>query len=156
MTTTIDRPIRFTGTEEERQANRATHHFVMTDPEEPYECIDCASREYHAAADYPCGVEPPREVVVTGAPKPCPVSTRQFTWLADQRTYVGEISSTYGLGRVYDDACDEGLTLVSAKTGREVVFVVTETGVREGEIFDWTLRPAYDKYLDVTIKLLND
>jgi hypothetical protein len=57
-------------------------------------------------------------------------------------SYVGEISDTDGFGRVYDDACDEGLTLVSQRTGREVVFVVDRTEVRDGEVVSWRLIPA--------------
>lgn len=73
---------------------------------------------------------------------PAPISMRQFSYDPSTRTFTGEISSTHGFGRVYDDACDEGLTLVSAKTGREVVFVVERTEYRDGEIVSWTLKPA--------------
>jgi hypothetical protein len=59
------RPVRFKGTEEERLANRATHHFVSYG-EEPPECVDCLARSYHATADYPCGTEAPREVLDDG------------------------------------------------------------------------------------------
>lgn len=60
---TINRPVAFPGTEEERLANRATHSFFVYDPEEPMECMNCCARTYHVAADYPCGQEPPRETV---------------------------------------------------------------------------------------------
>ena len=42
------------------------------------------------------------------------------------------MSSLNGLGRVYDDACDLGLTLVSHKTGREIVFAMYRE-IRDGE-----------------------
>jgi hypothetical protein len=64
---TVNRPVEFPGTDEERRANRATHHFASYDHEEPPECMDCMARTYHVAADYPCGTEPPRETVVTPA-----------------------------------------------------------------------------------------
>lgn len=57
----MNAPIKFQGSEEERLVNRLTHNFVSFDPEEPMECMDCCARTYHVAADYPCGVEPPRE-----------------------------------------------------------------------------------------------
>ncbi len=71
--------------------------------------------------------------------KPAPVNMNQLTWLPDERRFVGEISSTNGFGRVYDDACDEGLTLVNPRTGNEVVFAVHSTQYRDGEIIGWTL-----------------
>lgn len=87
---------------------------------------------------------------------PAPVSTRQLHYDPAKRQYVGEISSTNGLGRVYDDACDEGLTLVSATTGREVVFVVDRT-VRDddGDVMFWELVPASDS-VRVSVLLFND
>jgi len=72
---------------------------------------------------------------------PSPVSTRFFTWCNDIRTFVAEASSLpVKFGRVYADACDEGLTLVSARTGREVVFVIDEIGHDEDDdLTHWDL-----------------
>lgn len=67
---TVNRPVRFTGTEEQRIANRASHNFTYYDHEEPAECTDCCARTYHVAADYPCGQEPPRETVNYNFPFP--------------------------------------------------------------------------------------
>lgn len=90
--------------------------------------------------------------------RPKPVSTRQLTWDSQHQEYVGEISSTYGFGQVYTDACDEGLTLVSAKTGHEVVFVVEheERDDLENEILFWVLRPATKIDRHVRVRLFND
>jgi len=88
--------------------------------------------------------------------KPAPVSTRQLTWDPQTREYVGEISSTHGFGRVYDDACDEGLTLVSGRTGNEEVFVVIdEVRDAEGDTQYWVLRPV-NPNLDAALRLFND
>ncbi len=77
---------------------------------------------------------------------PKPVSTARFTYVPGDRLFVAEASDFAGgpFGRVYDDACDEGLTLVSARTGRQVVFAVTHIEVdrREGELLYWDLEPA--------------
>lgn len=92
--------------------------------------------------------------------RPVPIPTSRLTWVAADRQYVGEISDTRGFGRVWDDACDEGLTLVSP-TGREVVFYVSTTERdAEGDVTAWLLRVA-DRaaplaYADVTIRLFND
>lgn len=91
--------------------------------------------------------------------RPAPVPMAQFSYHARTRQFIGEISSTHGFGRVWDDACDEGLTIVSP-TGREIVFVVGAT-VRdaEGEIAEWRLEPADPcpaDLSDLRIRLCND
>jgi hypothetical protein len=92
--------------------------------------------------------------------KPAPVSLRQFNWHPAERKLTGEISSTHGFGRVYDDACDEGLTVVNPRTGVEVVFVVDYVERdAEGDVRWWTLRPAapgHDLVHDITVTLFND
>lgn len=71
--------------------------------------------------------------------KPAPVSHRQFTYDPATLTFSAEISETHGFGRVYDDSCDDGLTVIG-KTGREVVFVVSrEQRDAEGDIQSWHL-----------------
>lgn len=58
---------------------------------------------------------------------PMPIhSTKEFDWDKKTSTFTAEASELRWpigwptLGQVYDDACDEGFTLVSAKTGKEV------------------------------------
>lgn len=89
--------------------------------------------------------------------RPAPVSTRQFSLDPSTRRLVAEISSTNGFGRVYDDACDVGLTLVGP-TGSEVVYVVSsERRDADGDIVDWTLVPANaGRPHDAAITLFND
>jgi hypothetical protein len=92
--------------------------------------------------------------------RPTPTSTRQFTWLPETRQFVGEISSTNGFGQVFDDSCDEGMTLVG-KTGEEVVFCVDRTERdAEGDILFWILRPAVSlgrrQVPSCTVQLFND
>lgn len=57
----VDVPKRFDGTPEEARANFDTHQWV-TDGDTPT-CAKCDARTYHEAANYPCGVEPPRVIV---------------------------------------------------------------------------------------------
>lgn len=90
---------------------------------------------------------------------PAPVSTRQFHFDKDARLFIGEISSTHGFGRVWNDSCDEGLTLVSARTGKHVTFAIVET-IRDadGDITQWMLRPTPDSDCDADlgVVLFND
>lgn len=62
-TYTINRPVEFPGTRDERMANYGTHNWIAYDPDEPMECGGCCSKAWHVAADYPCGYDVPREVV---------------------------------------------------------------------------------------------
>lgn len=77
--------------------------------------------------------------------KPAPISTSRFTYDKRNNRFIA-CASDLGpapFGRVFDDACDEGLTLVSARTGHEVVFVVQHEGRNaDGELTYWELSPA--------------
>ncbi len=91
---------------------------------------------------------------------PPAVSTAKFTYT--DNVFIGEVSEL-GMdptrpvfGPVYDDACDEGLTLISHVTGAEVVFVVTHTEYRDGDLLWWDLRAVTKGHKHLTIKLFND
>lgn len=76
--------------------------------------------------------------------EPCPVSTDRFTYMPAERMFVCEASALARspFGRVYADACDVGLTLVSHVTGARVVCtVVGEKYDREGDLQWWDLHP---------------
>jgi hypothetical protein len=87
--------------------------------------------------------------------RPSPVTTRLFDYDPKTRTFSAEASDLrVGFGRVWADSCDEGLTMVSATTGREVVFVVQdEVRDREGDTLYWTLRSVDGQY---TATVFND
>lgn len=66
-------------------------------------------------------------------------SIRQFAYDAATRHFTAEISDTNGMGRVWPDSADEGLTVVGA-TGAQVTFVVHDDHLdREGDLTHWTL-----------------
>lgn len=44
--------------------------------------------------------------------------------------------------RAYDDACDEGLSIMSARTNRVVRFVVVSTDLDGEEVAGWRLEPV--------------
>lgn len=61
---TINQPVPFRGTREEAEANYQSHKW-WHDPESwDMMCDHCGSKGWHKAAEYPCGVEPPREDVI--------------------------------------------------------------------------------------------
>jgi hypothetical protein len=87
------------------------------------------------------------------------VSHRQFSYDAKTRRFTAELSDLgRGFGRVYDDASDEGFTIVG-KTGREVAFAVTRIKRdSEGDLLYWDLAPAdhRERALGVTVRIYND
>jgi hypothetical protein len=91
---------------------------------------------------------------------PAPVESNRFLWDKDSKMFLAEASDLgrQPFGRVYDDACDEGLTLVSSRfPGREVVFVVNHVERdRERELLWWDLVPADFKNVGFTVRVYND
>lgn len=85
--------------------------------------------------------------------KPAPVAIRLLSFNSSTNTFTADISETNGLGRVYADACDAGLTVIG-RTGREVVFVVEqEHRDADSDLTHWTLRSTCGTF---TLVLFND
>lgn len=94
---------------------------------------------------------------------PLPVQSGQFTWIAGSREFVAELSDLGGkFGRVYDDAIDEGLILVSSRhPGKpDIVFVINhEQRDAEGDVQYWDLVPAslaQRRAVPFTVRVFND
>lgn len=72
-----------------------------------------------------------------------PVSTLQFHVDNDAKAFIGDISETNGFQPLYDDACDVGITLQSAKSLRySSWYVEREEYGDEFEISNWILKPT--------------
>lgn len=83
MAITVNRPVPFQGTDEEKAANRATHNFQGICEGEEYmdfRCLNCDCKPWHAAADYPCGAVVPRETVEADEPTATAFSSWQRPW----------------------------------------------------------------------------
>jgi len=63
---------------------------------------------------------------------PAPINSSKFSF--SKGVFIAEASTLKGLklGRVYDDACDMGFTIISEKTGKGAVFAQVEDS-RDGE-----------------------
>jgi hypothetical protein len=61
-------------------------------------------------------------------------------------------------GRVYNDACDVGFTLVNQKTGGEIVMAQDGTDKdREGEVLGWRFTCVYPKkFKHLKALIIND
>jgi hypothetical protein len=94
--------------------------------------------------------------------RPCPVRAEQFTWDPADRMFTAEASDLglRGFDRVYPDACDEGLTLISRYAGRpEVIFVVQHEERRDGDTLWWDLAAADTPpggFPQFTVRIFND
>jgi hypothetical protein len=92
------------------------------------------------------------------------VSTKFFTWSPKSKTFVTEVSdlpkSFNPFGRIYDDACDAGFTLVSHVTGKEITFVHWKNDVCDGEVAGWKFKPVLGKrdmaLAGITVLIIND
>jgi len=76
-------------------------------------------------------------------------SSRDFSYDKATGTFAAEISSLSRGGklniwhRAFDDACDQGIDIVSARTGRTVSYVLLDTlKDREGDAVCWELIPV--------------
>jgi len=85
-----------------------------------------------------------------------------FTWTGNSGvTEASDIRHANFLGRIYDDACDQGFVVVSEKTRKEVIFYLDYTDwgfgrnqdVEQDEIAGWNFKSACRRY---TILIIND
>jgi hypothetical protein len=96
--------------------------------------------------------------------RPVRVESSQFVWIKESREFVAEISDFgkwFEFGRVYDDAIDEGLTIVSSRCpGQEIVFVINhEDHDADGDVLHWDLIPAdlkQQQTVPFTVRIFND
>jgi hypothetical protein len=72
---------------------------------------------------------------------PTRIGTQHFTWVPDKSLFVAEDSSLPRPSRVWDDACDEGYTLVSERTGEELVIALEHVERSEDGIAHWDYQP---------------
>jgi len=55
------------------------------------------------------------------------ISTKQLTWNKESKTFsafISDFGKNFQFERIYPDACDEGITVLSDKTGKTAVFYV--------------------------------
>jgi hypothetical protein len=90
---------------------------------------------------------------------PTHVRTDLFTFDRDSNMLVGEMSTVLpkGFGRVFNDSCDEGFTLVSQVTGHRVVMMVNHIEKDDGDLVYWDLIPAeLNKAGLMKVRIFND
>lgn len=86
------------------------------------------------------------------------VSSRAFVYRKETKCFIGELSEVK-LGQVWNDSCDEGVAVVSAKTGKsEAFYVHAKEYNSEAELLSLILLPVNHalKAAGVTMCLFND
>ena len=93
------------------------------------------------------------------------LSTRQFSYNKDTRTFVAEASDLGSdpFQRIYEDAADEGVELVSHVTGKSAKFAVNSYERNDDhEFIAWNLVPTAEtirknpRMRGVTMIIFND
>lgn len=90
------------------------------------------------------------------------IGTKHFDWIPELSEFVAEESDLRGrgynaLGRLYDDACDQGFVLVSHKSGAKIPVYLAETETdNEGDIVGWHFKPVDSRIDTWSITIIND
>ena len=79
-------------------------------------------------------------------------SSAWFTHDAEQLRFIAEVSDLIGrlhqpyiqaiFGRLYNDACDIGIVMISDKTGQEATFYLKDEVYNDGELVEYILKPT--------------
>jgi hypothetical protein len=90
---------------------------------------------------------------------PTAIRTDRLVYVKGENLLVGEASDLPDPSRVWDDACDIGYTIVSHRTGREVIYAGHQVAERDGDVIYWDYMPAKraDEYQNLpTLRVYND
>lgn len=92
-------------------------------------------------------------------------SSDQFTYIPNTKTFVAESSDLENrhLERIYDDACDVGLSIKSVKTGVVITYYMESVHFNaERELTYWTYKPIsedvrkHPEVADTHVAIFND
>lgn len=86
------------------------------------------------------------------------VSSTLFIYVKESNALVAEISDIQEdlFGPLYNDACDQGFVVRSARTGVAVPYYLASTHKdREGDITHWTFQPA-TRGISTYVTIYND
>lgn len=81
-------------------------------------------------------------------------STAMFYWTPEDGLFSQEISSLCDdprvniFERLYPDACDQGIILISAVSGKKATYYVDSTDTHHGEVAGWRLLPTPETIRD--------
>lgn len=90
-----------------------------------------------------------------------PSAVLSTNFLYQKGTFSAEASEiglgrSFHFGQVYSDACDEGFTIISKKTGNPAVFALDRVEEREGDILAWHFKCVTPKLKELKAVIFND
>lgn len=90
--------------------------------------------------------------------KPTPICSSKFSYKSNIFTVeASDLGRAFRLGRVYDDACNEGFTVISKNTGKPAVFALyNHEEDREGELISWIFKCVTPGLTDLKAVIYND
>lgn len=77
--------------------------------------------------------------------------TRSFSIEAAMLAHAGAHPT-----RVYTDAADEGFTLISHRTGEEVIVALSRIDRQDGDVLSWEYASVWPRDADIRFTVLND
>lgn len=91
--------------------------------------------------------------------KPTPIRTNEYliSYYKPDNLLIAEDSSLPRPSLVWDDACDVGYTVISHRTGREVIYALHSQESRKGDLLYWDYRPISRRDSGLpTLRVFND
>lgn len=89
--------------------------------------------------------------------RPAPVRGTFFHWNKYSGiAMISDLGPGFDFDRVWNDACDEGLTVISDETGTEVVFAMNHIMENGDEVQAWKLLGATRGYEHLSLTIFND
>lgn len=89
---------------------------------------------------------------------PSPICSSKFSFKRNQFTAeASDFGRSFKLGRVYNDSCDEGFTIISERTGKPAVFALynhEEDG--EGDLVSWIFKCVTPGLTHLKAVIFND
>lgn len=89
---------------------------------------------------------------------PNPISSNKFSFRGNTFTAdASDLGRAFSLSRVWDDACDEGFSIVSVKTGRAAVFALYDHDEdNEGDVTGWLFKCVTPGLTHLKAVIFND
>lgn len=91
--------------------------------------------------------------------KPTRIQSSKIHWAGYEGVVeISDLGRSFQFGRVYDDACDEGVTVISERTGKEIVFALNGRDMDESgeDLCGWNLVAVTPGFKHLKLLIIND
>lgn len=88
---------------------------------------------------------------------PCKTDSKLFSFKDNTfSAFASDLPKNWNPGQVYDDACDVGFTIISARTGKPAVFALTKTVTDDGDTLSWVFKCVTHGLTHLACTIYND